>query len=503
MIKDHPSLKIRRRYVKIEPPNSFRNFDHPNCIRLTKNIISFLQCREPLKVLFLSADTGGGHRASAESLANQFVLQFPGTTYDLLDVWTTDGILPYRTLVSSYQHLSAHPRQWRFLYHLSNSRPWEIGMDWHSTLTCERKIRKRIESYNPDVVVSVHPAMNRAPLIATQKISKKLGKHIPFFTVVTDLGSGHCTWFQKNVDKLYLASERLRRLAKRRGRLADEKIVMTGLPIRRDFAVEAELLGDRTSEAGKAYQAQKKSLLKLDPNRPVVLVMGGGEGVGSLSKIVDELYTSFTSEGVDATILVVCGRNEKLKAELESKNWGAVVDKQLTRRSRSGLRRFIRVPKLFALRKRNKKANGVTIPNNTGNGVSRSSKIDVVGLGFVTNMADYMVAADVLVSKAGPGTIAEAASVGLPVMLTSFLPGQEAGNVDYVLENGFGDYCCKPAKIAETVSSWLQNPTYLVELSHKSSHVGHPQAAKEIVLDIGSITHTWKVLNGEKQKSNN
>ena len=121
-----------------------------------KNIISFLQCREPLKVLFLSADTGGGHRASAESLANQFVLQFPGTTYDLLDVWTTDGILPYRTLVSSYQHLSAHPRQWRFLYHLSNSRPWEIGMDWHSTLTCERKIRKRIESYNPDVVVSVH-----------------------------------------------------------------------------------------------------------------------------------------------------------------------------------------------------------------------------------------------------------------------------------------------------------------------------------------------------------
>ena len=50
-------------------------------------------------------------------------------------------------------------------------------------------------------------------------------------------------------------------------------------------------------------------------------------------------------------------------------------------------------------------------------------------------MPEYMVAADVLVSKAGPGTIAEAASVGLPVMMTSFLPGQEAGNVDVVLEN--------------------------------------------------------------------
>ena len=46
------------------------------------------------------------------------------------------------------------------------------------------------------------------------------------------------------------------------------------------------------------------------------------------------------------------------------------------------------------------------------------------------------VAADVLVSKAGPGTIAEAAAVGLPVMVTSHLPGQEAGNVDIVLNGG-------------------------------------------------------------------
>lgn len=56
--------------------------------------------------------------------------------------------------------------------------------------------------------------------------------------------------------------------------------------------------------------------------------------------------------------------------------------------------------------------------------------VDVVPLGFVRNMAEYMVAADILVTKAGPGTIAEAAAVGLPIMVTSHLPGQEAGNVD-------------------------------------------------------------------------
>merc|ERR1719203_837273 len=66
--------------------------------------------------------------------------------------------------------------------------------------------------------------------------------------------------------------------------------------------------------------------------------------------------------------------------------------------------------------------------------------VAVVGLGFITRMAEYMVAADVLVSKAGPGTIGEAASLSLPVMLTSFLPGQEEGNVDYVIEGDFGAF---------------------------------------------------------------
>jgi hypothetical protein len=45
----------------------------------------------PMKVLFLSSDTGGGHRASAEALGKQFQLLFPGTTYDLLDVVEQGG----------------------------------------------------------------------------------------------------------------------------------------------------------------------------------------------------------------------------------------------------------------------------------------------------------------------------------------------------------------------------------------------------------------------------
>jgi len=451
------------------------------------------QNRCPLKVLFLSADTGGGHRASAESLAKQFLIHYPGSTYDLLDVWTADGVFPYRTLVTAYKHLSAHPRQWRFLYHLSNTRPWELCMDWHSTFMCEKRIRRRIASYNPDVIVSVHPAMNNAPRIAAHKLAKAVGKHIPFFTVVTDLGSGHATWFQNKVDRLYVASERLRRLAKRRGRTPDDRLVMTGLPIRHDFDVVAQSLGDRTSEEGKKYVKQMKEQLGVDTEKAMVLVMGGGEGVGSLAQIVDELYASFSKQGVDATICVVCGRNEKLKKRLADRDWQKVLQGD-----HKPKRRFSR---LFRRRRSREIEASLERSAEHENDPHPTGKVTVVGLGFVENMAEHMVAADLLISKAGPGTIAEAAAVGLPVMLTSFLPGQEAGNVDYVLEKGFGDYNDDPVEMAKEVTAWLQDPELMNGMSHKARAAGNPHAAADIVLDIGSITHTWMALNGPEARS--
>lgn len=375
------------------------------------------QVKRPLKVLFLSADTGGGHRASAEALGKQFMIQFPGSTYELADLWSDHGVLPYRTLVPTYKRMSSRPWEWRFFYHLSNTKLNEVGANIHSKLTCFGRIFKRIESHDPDVVVSVHPTMNHIPLKVTQKLSRKLGKHIPFFTVVTDLGSGHCMWFEKHVNKLYVASDRLYRLARRRGGTPPENIVMAGLPIRHGFAVEAEKLGDRTTAEGKEYQRNVKTELGIPSDKPMVLVMGGGEGVGSLSDIVNQLYAKLTMIGVDATICVVCGRNEKLKAELDSRDWNAVTESLSVQKPRRGLLRFFR-------RKGKKEESQIedlyqqAEDSAETNGTKGKGRVEVVGLGFITSMPEYMVAADILVTKAGPGTIAEAASVGLPVMLT-------------------------------------------------------------------------------------
>lgn len=469
----------------------------------TENNTTTKNKNRPLKILFLSSDTGGGHRASAEALANQFQRHFPGTTYDLMDIWSDiDSSWPYNTIKDTYKSFSATPWKWRTLYHVSNNAFYAKFADLHSYYMNEELIREKMEMFDPDVVVSVHPTMNYVPLFSIRKISEKVGRDIPFFTVVTDFGSGHCTWFNKDVDKMYLASEPIKQIAHARGGVPDDKIVMSGLPIRYDFAAQADAMGDRTTEEGKAYQAKVREQLNIDTKKRMVLVMGGGEGVGSLSDIVNEIYAKLRTQGVDATICVVCGRNEQLKADLETRCWDTVVSQSLQTYESLKSRFYTKILTMHAHRSRRiqialdraaaKAAKGNDVAEVPGN-------VDVVPLGFVTNMADWMVAADVLVSKAGPGTIAEAAAVGLPVMVTSHLPGQEAGNVDIVLNGGFGDFCEDPETIGLEVACWLQDSQLLDLMSEKAKNVGHPHAAEEIALDIGEMTQQWMERNEQKR----
>ena len=134
-------------------------------------------------------------------------------------------------LVKTYKHLSAHPQQWKLVYNVSNTRAYEMLADVHMKSAMERSVRKRILSYNPDVVVSVHPLMTNVPVLACRNIAKETGRHLPIFTVCTDLGSAHSMWFANGVEKLFVASDVIRDLAMQRGKVPLEKIIMSGLPI--------------------------------------------------------------------------------------------------------------------------------------------------------------------------------------------------------------------------------------------------------------------------------
>mmetsp|Transcript_28943 Transcript_28943/g.43715 ORF Transcript_28943/g.43715 Transcript_28943/m.43715 type:complete len:573 (+) Transcript_28943:150-1868(+) len=528
------------------------------------------QKKTAIKILFLSSDTGGGHRASCESLAKQFQLLFPGSSYVLQDA--IDGYFP---MPKTYKHLSAHPTQWKVFYEVTNSRAFEMLADANMKLVCERGTRRKIMDIDPDVVISVHPLMTNVPQLSCAKISQKTGKHIPIFTVVTDLGSAHCLWFANSMEKMFVGSDQIWDLAKKRGNVPDEKLVKIGLPIRHDFALQAENLGDRISSEGKEYQKSIRQSLGLTHlDRPTLLVMGGGEGVGSLSNIVNSLYTELVMNGIDATILVVCGRNDKLKQDLKGRNWNNVLRIQSDLKATQVHRNFtsmcsggamvpsptascIEGPMTNSIRKilssgslsvasplltsdekgsmevagsrscedLNKPILEVSSFEEKGgesneperqvqkDESSRSSdesitetdplgNVEVIGLGFINNMAEYMVAADVLVSKAGPGTISEAAAVSLPVMLTSFLPGQEEGNVDFVLDGGFGSYIndSDPARIAEEVALWLRDEKKYENLCRSAKAKGAPYAARDIAKAIGDSTLKWKEINEENGK---
>lgn len=490
-----------------------------------------------LQILFLFSDTGGGHRASAEALARQFELLFPGSTYQLLDVISTENIWPNTLypITEAYKFLSSNPNEWKFLYEITNSTASEIVIDKASKLLQEKTFRRSIQEVNPDVVISVHPLFTSVPALACHKLSLKLGRKIPMFTVITDLATCHWGWFggckEGLIQRLYVGSDQIQQLAITRGKASKDCIAITGLPIRSDFDVLARALGDRTSQAGAAYQSQMRRKLNLNDEKGIktILVMGGGEGVGSLPQIIDSLYRRMRRRGVNSTIVVVCGRNESLRKRLSCIDWCDIAslsptwatdeqheddrearqDSEATGGDKSSsitqsfsiVRTFSSVAgKLYSkdLRSIIKTNSEKTAQEECPSMGSRSrsgeegegfevelGQVNVVPLGFVNNIAEYMVAADVLVSKAGPGTIAEAASLGLPIMLTSFLPGQEEGNLDYVVEGGFGAYCEDPNEMASTVSDWLLNEPMWAKLSRRAQKKGNSNAAAEIARDIG------------------
>ncbi|GMH54686.1 hypothetical protein TL16_g01724 [Triparma laevis f. inornata] len=258
-------------------------------------------------IIFLSADTGGGHRASALSLNASLTTSPLSTSFtsEIVSIWP-GGAWPYRDLVEAYVHLSRHPRQWGFLYHLSNTGPYLCWMNGDTVLRNVKRIRKMDCWRTADIIVSVHPTMTNIPQILSKQ---------PFYTVITDLGSCHATWFSRRCSRMFVASEKLYEKARKRGWVRRSKLVRSGLPIRPVFGEEGERMGERFGEEGKRYREEKKAKLGLKGNG--VLFMGGGEGVG-MEEYIWGVKRSLEANDIKSQIVVVCGRNKLLHERLST-----------------------------------------------------------------------------------------------------------------------------------------------------------------------------------------
>lgn len=165
--------------------------------------------------------------------------------------------------------------------------------------------------------------------------------------------------------------------------------------------------------------------VELEENRFTVLLVGGGEGMGKLGAIA----AAISDADLALQLVVITGRNQALRQKLQAHAW----------------------------------------------------KIPVKITGFVTNMPTWMCAADVIITKAGPGTIMEALASGLPIVLSGYLKGQEEGNVRFVEESGVGVLRTEPQQIADQLQEWL-NPGNrdLVRIRERTLAHARPRASLEI-----------------------
>jgi len=113
--------------------------------------------------------------------------------------------------------------------------------------------------------------------------------------------------------------------------------------------------------------------------------------------------------------------------------------------------------------------------------------------GFITDMPDFMRAADILVTKAGPGTISEALIANLPIILYHRIPGQEEGNVSYVINEGAGIWAPEIKDIINTLKDWLNNPQKRMLAVKNAKRLAKPNAARQIVQLIAGMIKYNKI----------
>ena len=425
--------------------------------------VSAAAANEVCTVQILMSDTGGGHRASANALRDAFDVLYPGRIKcDIVDIYTDYGpFFPYNAYVPLYKFMAKYPITWDIFYHFGCT-PFGLWLNEFLLDTfCFKPFLKCLArpscgtNHRADMVVSVHPLTQDIPLKILSFLDSGTkdmkGRQTPFCTVVTDLGSAHPTWFNPGVDKCFVPSDALYQAAKDR-QLSDDQIVQYGLPIRRGFwASNQESSNSKNNKKNKQQASSSssprdlKKQLGLDETLPTVLIVGGGDGMGGIveiSKALGEKLGAMDDTQPQSQMVVVCGKNEQAKAQLQGVNWGKGV------------------------------------------------RVNVQG--FVDNMDEWMRASDTLVTKAGPGTIAEASICGLPCMLFSYLPGQEAGNIPFVENSGFGKYSGDSVVIADTVTSWLSSPSLLQEMRDNALAAARPDATLDIARDLAQIVFAHK-----------
>jgi processive 1,2-diacylglycerol beta-glucosyltransferase len=102
-------------------------------------------------------------------------------------------------------------------------------------------------------------------------------------------------------------------------------------------------------------------------------------------------------------------------------------------------------------------------------------------LGYAHDVRRLMAAADVLVTKAGGMTLAEAAAAELPLLLFGSLPGQERQNERFAARAGIAFAARSRRELTLLLERALSSPRLLARMRRRMRGLQRPDASRHIV----------------------
>ena len=366
-----------------------------------------------MKVLILHASAGAGHKRAAEAIAKAYANLGEGHDVRVLDALDFAPAWLKKLYQRSFEVSVKHaPKIYGAIYHASSEAVRLRGFRWMRRTfnkVAARDLLRAVEKFGPDVIVCTH--MLALDALSRKKAAGRLDA--PLACVVTDYVA-HGYWAEKLCDRYYVATPETAQEIVRRG-IARGRVRASGIPVDAAFAAAPE------------REAARRAI-GIEPGRRAVLVLGGGLGMGPVADVV----RSLGSHDLPVELVVVCGKNEALRKEIEA--------------------------------------------------LAPSLRVPVRAYGFVDAIPTLMAAADVVVTKSGGLTTTEALAIGRPMLLFEAMPGQEAGNARH-LERCGAAISVEPERTGDVLATLLAEPERLERLAERARAAGRPRAAETIARD--------------------
>jgi processive 1,2-diacylglycerol beta-glucosyltransferase len=369
-----------------------------------------------MRVLFPTVTAGAGHLQAAAALEEAWRELRPRDEVRRVDVLDYTPRWYRKIYVKGYLQLIEHAPELYAMMFKKTDNPERIKeltkFRRRSSRVIAAKFVKELIAFQPEALISPHylPLEILGGVLSKRRFK---GKISPFIAcVVTDF-EAHALWMEPCVNLYCVAAEATKARLVARG-ASEQDVIATGIPIAAKFSSRVN---------GEAIRAQ----FSFRTGVPTLLVLGGGFGMGPVREILGELNKI---ERV-LQIIIVCGRNEKLRKQV------------------SGL------PVRHAMQV----------------------------LGFATNMHELMAASDLILTKPGGLTTSEALAMGKPLLILNPIPGQEAANSDFLLEEGAAVKVNCLEDLPFKITNLLESKK-LSQMAQAARRLGKPRAASAICSSV-------------------